>query len=141
MARHWRCPGPIQAGPAGMYEIVLNDPIIAKLTRARTSLAEAVTIQDTKVVIDVAAAAKIFAQRQRLGAETIQHAATLKLDAERKLGMILRGTPKAKGGQPYQATGTDAEPVGRALTLAELGIDKKLSAQSQRIAELPDERL
>jgi hypothetical protein len=47
--------------------------------------------------------------------------------AERKATGLL-----AKGGQPYQATGSGSEPV--AATLADLGIDKKLSVRAQKFA-------
>jgi hypothetical protein len=33
------------------------------------------------------------------------------IDALRHLGAMLKETPRAKGGQPYQATGTKMEPV------------------------------
>jgi hypothetical protein len=37
---------------------------------------------------------------------------------------MLAEMPKATGGKPYQATGSEVEPVERAPTLADLGIDK-----------------
>lgn len=48
-------------------------------------------------------------------------------DALTRLGEMLKATPKATGGQPYQATGSNVAPVDRAPTLADLGIDKKVS--------------
>jgi len=53
--------------------------------------------------------------------------------AERRLGEILRDTPKATGGQPYQSTGAAKEPV-ETPTLEEMGIDKKLSSHAQKVA-------
>ncbi len=44
-----------------------------------------------------------------------------------RLGEMLKAGPKATGGKPYQATGSIVEPVERAPTLADLGIDKKVS--------------
>ena len=61
----------------------------------------------------------------------IQRAKSVKLQAERKLGEILAAMPKATGGQPYQATGSASAPVDRAPTLADLGIDKKVSARAR----------
>lgn len=43
-----------------------------------------------------------------------------------RLGEILAAMPKATGGKPYQATGSEVEPVDRAPTIADLGIDKKV---------------
>jgi hypothetical protein len=44
----------------------------------------------------------------------------------------------AKGGQPYQkSTGSKAEPVA---TLADAGIDKKLSSRSQKLAAIPEDK-
>lgn len=50
------------------------------------------------------------------------------------------GPGLATGGQPYQhnPTGTTQEPVPRP-TLAQAGIDKKLSSTSQAIASIPEE--
>lgn len=54
---------------------------------------------------------------------------------ERRLGEMLKATPKATGGQPYQATGSNVAPVDRAPTLADLGIDKKTSAPARTAVE------
>lgn len=73
--------------------------------------------------------------------ETIQYAVELKLDAERKLGEILRDTPKATGaagiGKPESAVPDEYRT--QAATLADLGITKKTSAQAQKLAALPGE--
>lgn len=117
-----------------------TDLVIARLSTARNALVEAKTAAEVKAVMDAAAAAETFAKRQKLSEETIHYATALKLDAERKLGAILRESPKATGGQPYQSTGSEVEPVEKpAPTLADLGIDKKTSARAQRLADLPDE--
>ena len=54
--------------------------------------------------------------------------------AERRLGEMIRAQKAsvglATGGQPYQATGANGERVGRAPTLADAGIDKKLSSRA-----------
>ena len=73
-----------------------------------------------------------------------QHAKSLRLQAERRLGEILRDMPKATGakgnpgGQGAQVVrfqdGTTQTP-----TLADIGIDKKTSMRAQRLAALPDD--
>ena len=42
----------------------------------------------------------------------------------------------AKGGQPYQSTGAAKELVAAVPTLADAGIDKKLSSRAQKLASL-----
>jgi hypothetical protein len=61
-----------------------------------------------------------------------------------KLGEMIRaqkeGEGLAKGGQPYQSTGAEMEPVGKSVpTLAQVGISKKLSSRSQAIAAIPED--
>ena len=53
--------------------------------------------------------------------------------AERRAGELLKETPKAKGGQPYQSTGNTVQPV-EISTLEEIGITKN---QSQAVTSLP----
>lgn len=114
-----------------------TDIVVTKLDSASRALAQANTPATLKAVIDAAAAATVYAQRQKLGAEVIAHANSIRLDAERKLGSILAATPNAKPG-PKAELGTSAVP-NSPPTLAELGIDKKTSARAQRLADLPDE--
>lgn len=115
-----------------------TDIVVTKLDSASRALAQANTPATLKAVIDAAAAATVYAQRQKLGAEVIAHANSIRLDAERKLGSILAATPKNEGGRPA-ITGADAVPVSDTPTLAELGIDKKTSARAQRLSALDEE--
>lgn len=117
-------------------ELALRDPVLVKLEAARQFLAEATDLAEVKNVADVAASAEVYAKRQQLGEEAIGFAHRVKIDALARLGELLRDVPKAKGGQPYQATGTKAEPV-ETLTLADYGISKKVSAAAQQLAALP----
>ena len=116
---------------------VQQDSVVANLQRASTALAEAKTIQQTKKIIDVAAAAEIYAKRQQLGEENIAIAHSIKLDALRKLGEMLKAAPKNEG---QIRRGTKMEPrENQPQTLAELGLDKKTSSIAQKLADLPDE--
>lgn len=116
---------------------VQQDSVIANMVRASTALAEAKTIQQTKTIADVAAAAEIYAKRQQLGEEAIGIAHSIKLEALRKLGEMLKETPKAKA---RFHEGNKKEPSSNdAPTLAELGLDKKTSSIAQKLADLPDE--
>jgi len=118
------------------------DSVLAKLDIARTALAEAKTIQETKQIMDVAAAAEIYAKRQKLGEEAVQYATAIKLEALRQLGNMLKETPrnggtKFVGGNRFSG-GTHWELPENTPTLAELGIDKKTSSLAQKVAELPE---
>ena len=116
-----------------------SDLVVSKLDTARRALVEAKTIQETKTILDVAASAEIYARRQQLGEEAIGYAHEIKTYALRKLGEMLKATKLAPGGRPYQkSTGTKLVPVG---TLADLGIDKKVSSLAQQIAALPLEKV
>jgi hypothetical protein len=65
-----------------------------------------------------------------LGISVINGCTALRFYAEHKLGGMLKETPKAKTGP--KKLGDAREPN----SLAELGIDKKLSSRAQAIAEL-----
>jgi len=104
------------------------------------------TIQQTKKIMDVAAAAEIYARRQKLGDEAMDVAASIRVEALRKLGEMLRAAPKNKGfkgkaGPGRGKRGTEMEPrFNEAATLEELGLTKKESAVAQKLADLSPEQ-
>jgi hypothetical protein len=92
--------------------MVKQDLVLVKLDTARTALAEAKTIQETKKILDVAKSAEIYARRQKLGKEAEDYAACIVLEALRQLGNMLKETPRnigAKGILPI--TGSKRVPV------------------------------
>lgn len=120
-----------------------NESLPATITRIERAIEAATTPDEIKKVIALADAAVAFAntyfKEQR---EMIQRAKAVKLQAERKLGEILAAMPKNEG-----AKGTGANQYGGAVpkenrtsppTLADLGIDKKVSARARKLASLPD---
>jgi adenine-specific DNA-methyltransferase len=117
----------------------MNDIVLAKLDTARQALAEAKTIQETKKILDVAAAAEIYAKRQKLGEEAVQYATSIKIEALRQLGRMLQETERNKGAILRGAKLVPRE--NNAPTLAEIGIDKKTSKLAQDIARLPDDKI
>lgn len=121
--------------------VIESDSVIASMTRASYALAEAVTVSQTKTIIDVARAAEIYAKRQHLSESAISQATSVKVEAMRKLGEILKATPKAKtrmNGKNFD--GTKKEPSKNdAPTLEELGLSKKESAVAQQLANLSEE--
>lgn len=122
--------------------VVESDTVVISMKRASMALAEAVTISQTKKIMDVAAAAEIYAKRQHLSEEAEQMAATVKVEALRKLGEMLRATeraPSAKGTGSNQHAKKEVEfRNGTPPTLSELGLTKKESAVAQKLAALPE---
>ena len=118
---------------------VKADLMVVQLDRARTALAEAKTIGETKKVMDMAHAAEIYARRQQLGEEAQGYAYSIKTEALYKLGIILKvGKDRAKVGNPNFTMVPD-ENHSAPPTLKELGIGKKLSMIAQQLASLPVE--
>lgn len=103
-------------------------------------LAEADTIQKAKELKDLAITAADWAKRKGLGEEAIRYARSYALEAERKMGELLRETERAKGGNVETLkqfpTGNITVPVG-APTLSDLGLTKRESAQAQLLAKIP----
>lgn len=115
--------------------LVEADAVVVSMMRASSALAQAQTIQQTKKILDVAHAAEIYAKRQHLGEEAMGIAASIKVEALRKLGEMLQVAPRATaflGGTKKVPTRNDAP------TLEELGLTKKESAVAQKLAALPE---
>lgn len=107
------------------------------------ALAEARQVDEAKDLRDKAEAMRAYAHQAK-NKQLEVDAAEIRFRAERRLGELIRAQKEtvglAKGGQPYQAsTGSDKEPVDRAPTLAQAGIDKKLSSRAQKIAAIPEQ--
>lgn len=103
---------------------------LAMLTEADRLLAACVTAADAVDLIDFAEAARVYAQRAKLGTSAVNHATTVKLLAERRLADAVdagqqAGTIAQKGGDHR----SNARSAGIAPTLTELGV------RSQRLAE------
>ena len=115
-----------------------DDKILTQLGTAHHALAAARSIGDFKKIADVAALAERYAKRVKLSQETADFALEIRLRAERGLGEVLARAPKHKGllkRGPTVPEGNHGEPS----TLAELGISKNLSSQSQKLAAIPSE--
>jgi hypothetical protein len=72
--------------------------------------------------------------------QMIEQSTEIRVRAERRLGEILAKTPKAKGnaGPGRGKAGSKAGPAfNGSPTLKALGIDKKLSARAQKLAQVP----
>lgn len=131
--------------------------VISHYDAARNALAEARTLSEIKDIVDKAAAMGELARRAK--DRTLElWSIELRENAERELGKRLAAMPKARGGRP-PLTGPDGTPIRsgevekepvatppqgeilRPETLAEQGIDYKLSSHAQRLAKMPDEEV
>lgn len=119
---------------------------LSRLEVATMALAEIRDPASAKHAMDMAAAMETFARAQKLGDESERYARGIKYAAEIKLGEILRAQPKATGaigapGPGRGKRGSEQEPRfgDPPPTLASQGISKKLSSESQRLAELSDD--
>ena len=109
---------------------------IEKLTTARQMLSEAKTMDDILHIRDIAEAARVYAQAAKLGLESQNEAAEIKIRAERKAGEILAQMPKNEG---YLYRGNTMLPRGNEPVLADLGIEKMQSSRWQMVASVPDD--
>jgi hypothetical protein len=112
-----------------------KDLIVSNLSQAITLLRQCSNAEDAKKLVDVGMAAKVYAQRRRLGIEAQDSATAFVLRAVRRLGEILTDTDRHQGGRP---NGKPVEPEQQVPKLRELGISRDLSSKAQRIATIPE---
>jgi hypothetical protein len=74
-----------------------------------------------------------------LGLEAQNHAAEIKLRAQRRAGEILAEMDMNRGGQAEQKSYRSQAVTGRTPTLEEMGIGKMDSSRWQQVAALPQE--
>lgn len=115
-------------------EIVVPSTTIEPLSQAERLLARAVDLVDIVEVIDLAAAARELAARAKLGLAAQNHAALIKLKAERKAGEVTAQLERGKGGNPNLSTGGRVESE-YARTLEEVGVSRQQANRWQQIAE------
>jgi len=132
---------------------------LARLELACRLLAEARSLDEVKVVVDLAEAARVYARQARLGLEAQNDAAELRLRAERRAGELLATMEKHAGGRPTAqpppsqsppaksaAVDENPSPAVRGFSqnqpqlprLAELHITYRQSNQWQQLAALPE---
>jgi hypothetical protein len=87
--------------------------------------------------MDIASAAKHYTQKHKLGKEAVGHAREIEIRAEILLGEFLAQMEKNKG---VLLRGTLEEPREKRPTLADIGVSKKESSESQCLASLSEEQ-
>lgn len=117
---------------SGAPSVPVSSTDLLTLSTARQAIEHASTVGEAKHIRDFAEAARVYAQKARLGLEAQNKAAEIKLRAERKCGEVLismaeRGE-RAGRGKPDIVSGL--------ATLADLGIDEKQSTRWQKIAKI-----
>ncbi len=119
-----------------------QDRALMKLDAAQQALAECKTVMDAKQISAAADAARIYLQRTNASVETVNRAIEVRTLAERKMGEFLAFTPKARGtrtvGGNSSSGGSVKEPPDDGPpTLADIGLKKKESMNTQKLAAIP----
>jgi N6-adenosine-specific RNA methylase IME4 len=109
----------------------IKDKVIALCSAARRQLAEAVTVEDLKMVRDVGeAAVRLAKSRRDVGAEAVLEGMEIVRRAERQMGAMLPEITGGRGGNKASNT----------VLLGDLGIERMQSSRFQRIAQLPEDQ-
>lgn len=116
---------------------------LAKLETARDLILAAKTVDEAKDLADKAAAAEIWAKRSKLGLEVQNHAAEIKIRAERRAGELLAmlerkpkiGLRKGKDAPPSSSNGQRSE---YAQTLEKSGATRQEANRWERVARVPE---
>ncbi|MCS3692025.1 N6-adenosine-specific RNA methylase IME4 [Bradyrhizobium elkanii] len=113
---------------------------LVRYETARSALAEARSVDEVKDIRDKSEAMRAYA-RMAKDTQLEIDATELRLRAERRLGIMLSEQKQTigmnRGG--WQTCGSGEEPQDRIPTLAEVGIDKKLSSRAQRIGGIGEQ--
>lgn len=109
---------------------------LAKIEVARQALAEAKEIKDVKTILDKAEAVRHFLKQQNCTIEIQNYANVFCIEAQIKLGEMLKEMPKNEGGRP-EITPTKKEGViqGDTPTYEDLNITYKDASRCQQMAE------
>jgi N6-adenosine-specific RNA methylase IME4 len=114
---------------------------LVRYDAACRAIAEAKAVDEVKNCRDQAEALRAYA-RQAKNRELEIDAAEIRLRAERRLGELIKKQKATVGlNAGARGIGKSAAPRGNHTppTLAEAGIDKKLSSRAQKLAALPEE--
>jgi N6-adenosine-specific RNA methylase IME4 len=111
---------------------------LARLSAATAALAEAKTLDDVKQIMDIAEAARTYARAAKLGLEAANHAAEVKLRAERKAGELLQQLERAPEGRPQKLDQPGIVSEYRAV-LTDSDIAPTTAHRWQTVATVPDD--
>jgi len=106
-------------------------------TKASQMLAEAVTVQKAKELKDLALTAADWAKRKGMGQQAIAYAQSYALQAERRMGEMLKTTERNKGAKGIGRSAVMSSD--RTPTLKDIGITKNESARAQKVADINED--
>ena len=106
---------------------------LAAISKARQQLAEARTLDDVLEIRDKAEAIRVYVRSAEEGLEAQNHAAEIKLRAERKAGELLAEMDKNKGGEQEKKKASNknmGQTTGDIMSLVvpkleDIGVTKK----------------
>lgn len=123
-----------------LAEIKHAAPQMIRYDAACRALAEAKAVDEVQDIRSKADAMRIYGMQAKNKTLEVD-AAEIRIRAERKLGELIDQQKQTdglnRGGRPSDKTGAKLEPV--IPTLAQAGIDKKLSSRAQKLAAVPAE--
>jgi hypothetical protein len=115
---------------------------LVRYEAACRALYEAKSVDEVKTIRDKAAALKAYA-RQAKNRQLEIDAAEIRMRAERRVGELMEmqrvSVGLSEGGRPSK-TGLNENPVSKAPTLADAGIDKNLADRARKMAAVPEEK-
>lgn len=100
---------------------------LATVEAVKATLAQMESVEDASALVDRAEVMRTYAQRARLGLEAQNHAALVKVLAQRKVGELLRDDPECG--------------PGKGSTLKPLGLSKSSAHRWQRLADLAEDEI
>lgn len=126
--------------PPEKEEQNMENNALAKLDRATHMLAEAKSLEEVKHILDLAEAARVYARAAKLGLEAANHAAEIKLRAERKAGDLLKQLERDTsfhGNQSVKFQG-EKSPSQYREVLLDQAIPTTTAHRWQQVASVPD---
>jgi len=113
---------------------------IIKLEEAARTLAELKSVDEVKSIRDKAEVMRVYVKQAKLGLESQNYAAEIKLRAERRAGELLRELEPRKNSLDNLNSPSNFPEGSSRPKLKDLNITEKQSANWQKIAVLPEER-
>jgi hypothetical protein len=102
--------------------MVMKNNSIVIFSKAARMLAEADTVQKAKELKDMAIVAGEWARRKKMGKEAEEHCRSYALEAERRMGELLKASEKQKPGEHWKKKRLHSVTV--TPSLADLGINQ-----------------
>ena len=117
----------------------MENNALARLGKATQMLAEAKTLDEVKHIMDIAEAARTYARAAKLGLAAYNHAAEVKVRAERKAGEFLKQLERNIGGD-RKSIGQDVQLISEyKQVLDDNGVSYKTAHRWQEVAKMAEE--